>query len=718
MHTYRNVFLFVASLFAFSVQAEQPPVAEEDLMLLYENEEMVSIATGTVKPIHLAPSVASVITARDIEASGARTLDEVLETVPGLHVSKSSARNSSIYSIRGIHTDQNPQVLLLVNGLPFNDIITGSRPPLFRLPVENISRIEIIRGPGSAVFGADAFAGVINVITKDGSDINGTVVGGRGGSFDTRDGWAQYGNEIRGWDVGVSVEYSISDGDRDRIINSDLQTILDAGFGTSASQAPGPLESGYRLLNSSVTAKKDNWAVWINSWNLSDAGVGPGAAQALDPVGRQDVDQYLLKIDYSNGDLVKDWHLDSTFSYRVMDQIVNYQILPPGATVTLGADGNLCFPPSCTPTALVNFPDGVLGNPGGKLKDSHLEVAGLYEGWLDHRMRVALGVDKDEVKGRESKNFGPGTPAEGLVGVASIDGTLTDVTGTDYIFAQDRSRVVRYLSLQDEWRAGRDWELTAGVRYDSYSDFGDTTNPRLALVWATDYNLTSKLLYGRAFRAPSMTELYFENNPTVIGNPNLEPEQIDMVELAFDYRPTFDLETVLSLYSYRAKRLIEFVNGVAQNNRNQDGHGLELEATWQASNDLKVMGNFALQYSEDADTGDVIANAPRRQLFFATEWHLISAWSLYGQGNWVMDRSRAVGDPRPPIDDYATVDLALHYRPGDRTWDLAVSIKNAFDQDARESSPYDSTAPQGALIPDDYPLEGRSFYLQARYHMN
>lgn len=691
------------------LQAEMP--VEEDFMLLYADEETISIATGTEKPIHLAPSVASVITAKELKASGARTLDEALESVPGLHVSKSSARNSSIFSIRGIHTDGNPQVLLLVNGLPFNDLITGSRPPLFRLPVDNISRIEVVRGPGSAVFGADAFAGVINVITKDSSDLDGSVIGGRVGSFDTQEGWVQYGGVHAGWDVAVSIEYSSSDGDRDRIINSDLQTLLDLpapdGFGTSASLAPGTLETGYNMLNSSINLKRDQWSVWFNSWNLSDAGIGPGIAQAVDPVGRQVNDHYSLVLDYNDDDIAKDWRFDSRLSYRVLDQQSTYQILPPNTVVPIGSDGNLCFPPACTPAGIVNFSDGLWGNPGGEQSEARFEMAGFYEGWQNHLLRLAVGVDRDEVEAKETKNFGPGV-IDGTV--SPIDGTLTDVTGTPNIFLTPKSRTVNYLSLQDEWRLGRDWELTAGIRYDDYSDFGDTTNPRLALVWATDYNLTSKLLYGRAFRAPSMTELFFENNPVNIGNPNLKPESIDMVELVFDYRPTFDLQTILNLFAYQADDLIEFVNGVAQNNRKQSGHGLEFETIWALSDATQVKGNFALQYSDNDSDGLVIKDAPRRQLFIAADQKLMGVWSLYGQANWVSDRARAASDTRPAIGNYTTVDMALRYQPHQQPWQISFSVKNAFDEDTSE--------PSNGTIPDDYPLEGRAVYLEAQYKLN
>ena len=76
-----------------------------------------------------------------------------------------------------------------------------------------------------------------------------------------------------------------------------------------------------------------------------------------------------------------------------------------------------------------------------------------------------------------------------------------------------------YIYIQDIWQLSNDWELTAGVRSDHYSDFGSTTNPRFALVWANTYRLTTKLFYGEAFRAPSFAETKEVNNPVALGNP-------------------------------------------------------------------------------------------------------------------------------------------------------------------------------------------------------
>ncbi|MEJ2442990.1 MAG: TonB-dependent receptor plug domain-containing protein, partial [Exilibacterium sp.] len=148
---------------------------EDALLELYGDEEMISIATGQKQSIAKAPAVASVITADDILRSGATDIDDVLEMVPGLHVSRDHINYNPIYTFRGIYTSFNPQVLMLINGVPLTNLFHGDRNLMWGgMPVNGISRIEVIRGPGSAIYGADAFAGVINIITKTSGDIDET----------------------------------------------------------------------------------------------------------------------------------------------------------------------------------------------------------------------------------------------------------------------------------------------------------------------------------------------------------------------------------------------------------------------------------------------------------------------------------------------------------------------------------------------------------------
>ena len=210
-----------------------------------------------------------------------------------------------------------------------------------------------------------------------------------------------------------------------------------------------------------------------------------------------------------------------------------FQLLPPGSTVPIGTDGNIFTSPTA---GITTFTDGVLGEP--ILIDQQLtfDFITKYEGWNQHVWRIATGGKVQDENTEEYKNFGPGVLDNGALS-DSTDGILVGpTTNTEGIFMSDQNRTVLYASLQDEWNFAKNWEFTAGVRYDHYSDFGDTVNPRIALVWETRYDLTSKLMYGRAFRPPSFAESYLKNNPILFGNQDLEPETIDTYELAFDYQ--------------------------------------------------------------------------------------------------------------------------------------------------------------------------------------
>src|SRR5450759_1418737 len=156
----RSLVQLLAVLLAAWVASSHaaPQSEEEELALTYGDKSFVTIATGSRQPIARAPSVATVVTAEDIAAIGAADLDEVLETVPGIHVSRSPIGYNPIYTIRGINTQYNPQVLMLVNGIPITAVYVGDRSQIWGgMPGENIARIEVIRGPGSALYGRRFF---------------------------------------------------------------------------------------------------------------------------------------------------------------------------------------------------------------------------------------------------------------------------------------------------------------------------------------------------------------------------------------------------------------------------------------------------------------------------------------------------------------------------------------------------------------------------------
>jgi iron complex outermembrane receptor protein len=435
----------------------------------YRTDRLLLTATGTLKPIHRAPSVASVITAEDIERIGAKNLDEALEMVPGLHVSVSNKDAlSPIYVFRGIHTSVNPQVLLMINNIPVKSIYFGRRPQLI-LPVASIARIEVVRGPGSAVYGADAFAGTINIITKEVKDIEGSTIGGGGGSFDTYEGWIQHGKSYGGWDVTFSLEYQTSNGDDDRIVDADLQSTLDDLFRTSASHAPGKLHTGYDVYNVNFSLVKDNWRLRL--WGNDQAfETRDGVTSTLDNEGEGEIQEYLADLSYRTGSLMEDLELNSRLSFHYYKQDSKLQLFPDGAILLIGTDGNIDFN---TPGVPVIFAEGVWGEPVQIEKQTAIEITGLYEGIKQHLLRLSTGFEYNRAEFEEYKNFGPGVLENPNPGDIQ-GGVLTDVTGTEDIFIPNKTRKLWYVSLQDEWTFAKKWELTAGVRYDEYSDFGST----------------------------------------------------------------------------------------------------------------------------------------------------------------------------------------------------------------------------------------------------
>ncbi|MBV2093002.1 MAG: TonB-dependent receptor, partial [Candidatus Thiodiazotropha sp. (ex Ctena orbiculata)] len=270
-------------------------------------------------------------------------------------------------------------------------------------------------------------------------------------------------------------------------------------------------------------------------------------------------------------------------------------------------------------------------------------------------------------------------------------------------------------SAQDEWNFSKGWELTLGARYDHYSDFGGTFNPRAALVWQTRYDLTTKLLYGRAFRAPSFTNIHAQNNPIGLGNPDLDPAILDTVELVFDYRPTPDLRLAVNLFAYTIDGLIEFLpdegeaTTTSQNARDQKGHGMELEGEWQVTNRLQLTSNMAWQDSEDKASGDPVPNAPGLQAYLAGDWRFLPDWSINAQWIWIGQRERASGDSRKAVDDYSITNLTLRRQALFEHLDLALAARNLFDEDVRE--------PSTSVIPNDYPMNGREIWAELQINL-
>ena len=284
-----------------------------------------------------------------------------------------------------------------------------------------------------------------------------------------------------------------------------------------------------------------------------------------------------------------------------------------------------------------------------------------------------------------------------------------DISDTPYAFAPEKTREIIYLFLQDVWTINDSLELTAGARYDDYSDFGDTLNPRLAMVWKNSNQLTTKLMYGQTFRAPSYQELFAETSHS-LPNAKLDPERSQTLELAFSYIATKNLHLNLNLYHLEQTNIIRAIEVAGlpinqfQNAGDHTIQGIELEAQWQATKDLRISGNYSI-HDQDDDEFRTIQEADQNA-YLRLDWGLHPQWNWNLQSNWTGERPRASGDTRLPLSDNLITDTTLRFA-GSENWEFAGSVRNVFDVDAREY--------MGQAVPNDLPLPERNFYAEMRY---
>jgi len=178
----------------------------QDTKVMFIGEDLytVSIASRREEPLRRAPAAVTVIAGEELKRF--RTLAEALASVPGFFADRNEIKNR-IY-LRGIPDS----FLVMMDGVPFsNDTSTRNYPREMELSLHYIEKIEIIRGPGSALWGADAFSGIVNLVTKKGKDIQGTTLSSEVGTFNTQRYKLLSGYNKHDIDLLLSATYSASD---------------------------------------------------------------------------------------------------------------------------------------------------------------------------------------------------------------------------------------------------------------------------------------------------------------------------------------------------------------------------------------------------------------------------------------------------------------------------------------------------------------------------
>lgn len=617
---HRALTLGGACLLALAAGAsgeEAPLPSLEDLLAT----EIRSVAKYDQK-VREAPASVTVVTAAEIERFGYRTLAEVLTQVRGFYLSDD--RNYEYLGVRGFGrpTDYNSRILLLLDGHQLNEGFYGSAPIGTDLPLDlgTLERIEIVRGPGSAVHGSGAMFAVVNLVTRSGAAADAVELEVEGGSFGRGLAAVRLGKELAG---GLDLTLS------------GLWTQLDGEDLAFREYADPPLADG-RADGLDWTRAKSGLAVVefrglrIEAFTSKRSKGIPTGAFGIDFGDRRakTADQWSF--------------LDLSRSFR----------LTPSSRLRLRA----------------------------YFDDYHYEGSYPYDGglFLDENQGERWGVESQWVWDASPAN----RVVAGVEYRDNTRASY--FAADDFAVSFDRDIPFREGSIyvEDAYQLTRDLALTVGVRHDDYSDAGGSTTPRLALVHHPTAASTLKGLYGEAFRRPNHYEIYYEQLD-VRANPDLEPEEIRTVELLWEQQWSPGLLTTASLYDYDMKNLITAVEDPAdgsvqfQNVDRVDARGLELQVEARRADGRWASVSYVVQESEDRATGRRLSNSPRHLARAMLSLPLPRRGSASVQVRWESERT-TVYDTR--LGSFLVVDLHATAELFAGRVVLALHVLNAFDE--------------------------------------
>ena len=658
------------------------PAMIGEVQLFGEEDVKIEAATKTSIPISKAPGAVSVITARQIRESGARTIPDLLRLVPGVNV----RWNPMVETIDMRGFGENPftnRVLLLIDGVPYNDWNQGGfpqHPGLDFFVLQNVKRVEVVRGPGSSLYGENAFWGVINIVTLSGEDLQGGRLEAFGGDRHTASGSAFYGKKFGEGSVFASVKY--------------LQSRLPMEFWLeNESDWKGNdvfLKATYKGLQASYYRHQDEMEGF--SEPLPIPGLPPTAAFTSAAEVGQTVNIAALRYDHQPKE--KKVGFTATASYATR----------------FGTHCAACH--------------AAKEKPAYSIKEDH-----GYQLLGDMRMNFRGLKHNDLLIGVESRFVDRGAHASEL--------------SDDPLKIDTYSKLAAY--IQDQLSVWNDKAIvTAGLRYDAKTDFFDEKlSPRVALVLNPVEPLVLRAGWSTAFRFPNFSELsqaswfinadvgfpLFPGGPssfpiaTFRPNQRLEPEESRTLEAGAEYRFSPNLSGKVDVFRSRLDKFLVLAFGLAPppavpslgfENQTDDATitGFETELRWNVTGKTTGFVNYSHQKNEQngtaRDSGGQMFEfvyAPEHKVNVGAYLGPFSGVRLAGELSWRGERvapatwgfvAGGAEDPSllftpVPLESYALLDARVSYDlPFDlgkqkRPLRLTVHGRNLLDEKVKET---------------------------------
>ncbi len=609
-----------------------------------------------------APSSVTIIDSEEIKMYGYRNLAEILRSVRSLYVTYD--RNYSYLGIRGFNQpgDFTSRVLALVDGHRINEdvfdsVLIGND---FVLDVDVIDRIEIIRGPSSSIYGNNAFFGVINIITKPGSAYHGAEVSASAGSFDSYYGRFTFGKQFtNGINLMFSGSYYHSDGP-DKLYYPEYNT--PSNNVNNGITLRTDYESFYKFLG---TLSYKEFTLQ-GAFSSREKGIPTGSygtifgdrrAKTTDNRGYLDLKYHRL--------FACDLELTARVSYDNYYYYGDYPVAYPN-----------------NPNVL--YQDYALGN----WWNTEVQVNKK----LFDRHTLTLGGEFHDYFQQDQGNKDNAVPP-----------TVYDDHRSARNFAfYGQSEVVLPAHLM----------VNAGVRYDHFEVFGETVNPRVALIYNPWTRSTFKALYGTAFKGPNAYELYY-TGPNNKGNLNLKPETIGTYELVYEQQLTKNLSLTAAGFYYNIKDLISeqldpFDNLLVYRNVDRvNAKGGELEFDARLPGGLRGRASYTYQITRDETTGTELSNSPRHLAKFNLIVPLYRDKIFSGLEVQYGSRAGTLSGGRAP--GYWLANLTLFSRNLLKNLEASASIYNLLDRRIYYPG-------AGEHLQDLIEQDGRAFRVKLTYH--
>ena len=645
-------FLFLVSMSVTLNNSLSGQVDTSDIDELFEmsltdlmNQEVVTSSRFIQKSVEAASSI-SVITADDIRNFNYSTLGEALNSQRGMYLSND--RNYLSAGSRGFSrpTDYNNRILIMVDGHIFNEVVYGSAflGNELGINMKNIEKIEIVRGPGASVYGSGAMLNIVNIIMKKGSQTDGIQVSAGTGSFGKNEFSANFGKKIKDIDISVSGISGFSDGENFYFPELDAPE-------TNNGISEGMDWEKYSGAQAKISA---------NGFTLS--GVVTTRSKGI-PTGAFETD---LTGDVKSKD--DRYYLDA--SYR-LDIKKNSSLLFRAYYDDYSYSGS--------------YP-----NMGSELYD------GSHGHWAGSEVQYNLQTGKNNVfiTGAEYRQI--------------FRSDYKEWDNSDTYFNENFPFSFFSFYVHDQFSVFNNLKVTGGLRFDHYSIYGQSLSPRLAAVYSYSEASSLKLLYSEAFRIPNMYEAFYESVGSHKRNPDIKPEKIRAIELAWGHSFSENFYGSLSVYRFKMFNLIDqtldvsdgltmFSNiGIAQ------GTGIEAEFRYQPVNRSGGFANISLQDSKDLLQNTGLSNSPSLLIKSGMIFPALKSFFIVPEIFYETERSTLANNTTGPV---FLVNLTIRTARFLKYFEMSVKARNLFDQKYYAPAGYEHL--QDALIQDS-----RSLFLQ------